>query len=563
MDSTSSSEMLSDASSTNSTSSNASSDSPVPPSPNQTRPKSQNVDMQKLVEENMIVLREKLFKYENMLRADNISEEQKTEIKAQHSKVKGVMQKMLRITMSPKTNQLNSTASVNPKQRSQSTSSDLPSPILIPRRFPSAGVGGIPGGLNLRGDPRKRWSGPFSAPGTPPNAALRLPMRTQSIPSFNVNHDNFTTADGLSMSPGPTRMMQDGRAFVASLQDFKKVHPIGKGAHGEVWKVVSETVKVGEAMAMKEIPLGDASQKKVDRIVRELQVLKKARGNPYIVELHGQFYDKQMFSIIMEFMNAGSLEGLLKIHVEKFSCGLPEHVIAHVTRATMRGLSFLYDEMQVMHRDVKPSNILASLDGRVKICDFGICADLGLQNSVTSYIGTLYYMSPERIVPQQDKSYGPTVDIWGMGVTIVELAIGHYPYPRDEKVFEMLHHIVTGSTAAEREPFASMRFEEEHISDFCTSCLQKKPENRPSYSEVLEHPFLDLDDDSREVVREWLCSIGLSANDKNQPSSATRDALRDAEMTPRPTQDFDSDGLFDTAIESTAVDDPRERINTF
>ncbi|XP_023289524.1 dual specificity mitogen-activated protein kinase kinase dSOR1-like, partial [Orussus abietinus] len=91
----------------------------------------------------------------------------------------------------------------------------------------------------------------------------------------------------------------------------------------------------------------------------------------------------------------------------------------------LKGLSYLRDKHAIMHRDVKPSNILVNSAGEIKICDFGVSGQL-IDSMANSFVGTRSYMSPERL---QGTHYSVQSDIWSLGLSLVEMAIGMYPIP--------------------------------------------------------------------------------------------------------------------------------------
>lgn len=95
----------------------------------------------------------------------------------------------------------------------------------------------------------------------------------------------------------------------------------------------------------------------------------------------------------------------------------------------LEGLRYLHEELHVVHRDIKPSNLLLNSAGQVKIGDFGVSKQLSDDTSkCMTWIGTVPYMSPERITAGAS-GYGKPSDVWSLGVTLMEAALGRFPYP--------------------------------------------------------------------------------------------------------------------------------------
>jgi len=140
----------------------------------------------------------------------------------------------------------------------------------------------------------------------------------------------------------------------------------------------------------------------------------------------------------MEFMNKGSFESVYKSLGGKNSRGdatpgpIPLGIVRQVAKRVLGGLVYLYEEMGVLHRDIKPSNILLNSQGQVKLCDFGVSGEL--ENSVAkTFVGTSVYMSPERI---QGSDYSVKSDVWSLGITLIELAHGCFPFSDTEVDFD-------------------------------------------------------------------------------------------------------------------------------
>ena len=120
----------------------------------------------------------------------------------------------------------------------------------------------------------------------------------------------------------------------------------------------------------------------------ELDILHRAVSSE-IVEFYGAFFIESCVYYCMEFMDAGSLDTLQ-------ASGVPEDVLARITQSMVRGLKFLKDDLQIIHRDVKPTNVLVNRKGEIKLCDFGVSGQLEKSLAKTN-IGCQSYMAPERI----------------------------------------------------------------------------------------------------------------------------------------------------------------------
>uniref|UniRef100_A0A8C5DU14 Dual specificity mitogen-activated protein kinase kinase 1 n=1 Tax=Gouania willdenowi TaxID=441366 RepID=A0A8C5DU14_GOUWI len=198
--------------------------------------------------------------------------------------------------------------------------------------------------------------------------------------------------------------------------DCEKICELGAGNGGVVFKVSHRPS--GLIMARKLIHL-EIKPAIRNQIIRELQVLHEC-NSPYIVGFYGAFYSDGEISICMEHMDGGSLDQSLKKAGK-----IPEQILGKVSIAVIKGLSYLREKHKIMHRDVKPSNILVNSRGEIKLCDFGVSGQL-IDSMANSFVGTRSYMSPERL---QGTHYSVQSDIWSMGLSLVEMAIGRFPIP--------------------------------------------------------------------------------------------------------------------------------------
>ncbi|KAM7201911.1 PaMKK3 MAPK kinase encoded by the PaMKK3 protein [Naviculisporaceae sp. PSN 640] len=241
----------------------------------------------------------------------------------------------------------------------------------------------------------------------------------------------------------------------------------------------------GVVMAMKEIRL-ELDESKFGTILKELVILHEC-VSPYIIDFYGAFYQEGAVYMCIEYMDGGSIDKM-------YSGGVPENVLRKITYATIMGLKTLKDDHNIIHRDVKPTNILVNTNGQVKICDFGVSGNLVASIAKTN-IGCQSYMAPERISGggmssaggAADGTYSVQSDIWSLGLTIIECAMGRYPYPPEvsSTIFSQLSAIVEGEP-----PNLPADGYSQTAHDFVRSCLNKVPSKRHTYPMLLSHPWM-------------------------------------------------------------------------
>ncbi|KAF1748312.1 hypothetical protein GCK72_024779 [Caenorhabditis remanei] len=276
----------------------------------------------------------------------------------------------------------------------------------------------------------------------------------------------------------------------AEIKELEFVEDIGHGSCGTVSKCSYQSV----TMAVKTMPRTSNSYE-MSRILMDLDVICLSFDCPYIVRCFGYFITAYDVRVCMECM-ATCLDRLL-IRIQK---PIPENIIGKLSISIIKALHYLKTKHQIMHRDVKPSNILLDWSGVIKLCDFGIAGRLIESRAHSKQAGCPLYMGPERLDPNNMNSYDIRSDVWSLGLTLVELATGHYPYAGTE--FDMMSKILND------EP---PRLSPDHFSpDFCDlveNCLQRDPTMRPNYDQLLAHPFITHHEQLDTDVEEWFADV--------------------------------------------------------
>ncbi|XP_005062300.2 PREDICTED: serine/threonine-protein kinase PAK 3-like [Ficedula albicollis] len=253
-------------------------------------------------------------------------------------------------------------------------------------------------------------------------------------------------------------------------EKYLELEQIGQGAFGAVYKGLDRAT--GGEVAIKKMSLRDQNW---ERAVNEILVL-KGKKNPNIVNSLDSFLVDEDLWLVMEYMDGGTLQDIVR------QTRMAEGEMAAVSRECLQGLDFLHSN-QVIHRDLKSSNILLGMDGSVKLADFGLCAQLSSeQDQRSSMVGTAHWMAPEVVT---SSPYGPKVDIWSLGIVTIEMVEGEPPYFKQTGAMAraLIRQNGTPQLQEPRRLSALLR-------DFLECSLEPDEERRFSAQELLQHPFL-------------------------------------------------------------------------
>ncbi|XP_042513881.1 mitogen-activated protein kinase kinase 6 isoform X1 [Macadamia integrifolia] len=318
---------------------------------------------------------------------------------------------------------------------------------------------------------------------------LSVPAQETPITNFLTASGTFQDGDLLLNQKGLRLISEDKESrpsdakeldFQFSLEDLETIKVIGKGSGGVVQLVRHKWV--GTLFALKVIQMNIQEDVR-KQIVQELKINQASQCSHVVVCYHS-FYHNGVISLVLEYMDRGSLADVIK-QVKT----ILEPYLAVVCKQVLLGLVYLHHERHVIHRDIKPSNLLVNRKGQVKITDFGVSAMLASSmGQRDTFVGTYNYMSPERI---SGSTYDYSSDIWSLGIVVLECAIGRFPYIQSEEqqswpsFYELLEAIVDKPPPSAPPDQFSPEF-----CAFISSCIQKDPRDRKSSLDLLNHPFI-------------------------------------------------------------------------
>nr|XP_036231369.1 serine/threonine-protein kinase 10 isoform X2 [Bactrocera oleae]XP_036231370.1 serine/threonine-protein kinase 10 isoform X2 [Bactrocera oleae]XP_036231371.1 serine/threonine-protein kinase 10 isoform X2 [Bactrocera oleae]XP_036231372.1 serine/threonine-protein kinase 10 isoform X2 [Bactrocera oleae] len=268
---------------------------------------------------------------------------------------------------------------------------------------------------------------------------------------------------------------------------WEMVGELGDGAFGKVYKAQHKEQK--RFAAAKLCTLED-EENLSDHMV-EIDILSEIK-HPNIVELYEAFSIEDKLWMLIEYCDGGALDSIM-VELEK---PLTEPQIAYVCRHMTEGLNFLHNN-KVIHRDLKAGNVLLTMEGGVKLADFGVSAKNKhtLQKHDT-FIGTPYWMAPELVLCEtfRDNPYDLKVDIWSLGITLIELAQMEPPNS-EMSPMRVLLKIQKSDPPTLDQP---SKWSKEFV-DFLKKALVKDPQQRPPTDILLQHKFINCELDAKPI----------------------------------------------------------------
>uniref|UniRef100_A0A8C2G0Q8 non-specific serine/threonine protein kinase n=1 Tax=Cyprinus carpio TaxID=7962 RepID=A0A8C2G0Q8_CYPCA len=342
----------------------------------------------------------------------------------------------------------------------------------VPFKLPqSHGKPGYPAGLQYhyrppQPSPPYTPQGAHSQPSSPfiPGPGAYPPPSWGSAseqPPCRVSHEQFRAALQLVVNPG------DPREY---LDNFLK---IGEGSTGIV--CIATEKHSGKQVAVKKMDL--RKQQRRELLFNEVVIMRDYH-HENVVDMYNSYLVSDELWVVMEFLEGGALTDIVT-HTR-----MNEEQIATVCLSVLKALSYLHTQ-GVIHRDIKSDSILLTSDGRIKLSDFGFCAQVSKEvPKRKSLVGTPYWMAPEVI---SRLPYGTEVDIWSLGIMVMEMVDGEPPY-FNEPPLQAMRRI--------RDNLPPRLKDSHKVSSvlraFLDLMLVREPSQRASAPELLQNSFLKL-----------------------------------------------------------------------
>jgi len=315
---------------------------------------------------------------------------------------------------------------------------------------------------------------------------------SKNIDMINNINENNNNIDNLSISILPNEnyyleeskklselIVQYGREHKykiypkTNLSYYKIGRSIGHGAFGKVNLALH--VLSGQIVSIKSF-----NKKKnifsINKIKNEVKIMSKLRKHNNIVKLFELFETEEHYCLVMENIVGGNLLNAIN-KMNK----IPENLAKIIFKQLIKTLQYIHSN-GIVHRDIKPDNILLDLDNTIKICDFGVSKIISEGQLIRDSCGTPAFVAPEILL---DYPYDPfPTDIWSSGVVLYAMTTGFFPF-RGVNETQLHENILTGI-------FPKPKDISNELSDLLSKILNVNPKKRISLKNILLHPWFKI-----------------------------------------------------------------------
>lgn len=307
------------------------------------------------------------------------------------------------------------------------------------------------------------------------------------------------------------------------MEKYQKLEKIGEGTYGIVYKAKDK--KTGELLALKKIRLEAEDEGIPSTAIREISLLKQLQ-HPNIVRLYDVVHTEKKLTLVFEFLD----QDLKRFMDACGDQGLEMFTVKSFLYQLLQGISYCHQH-RVLHRDLKPQNLLINMEGELKLADFGLARAFGIPvRNYTHEVVTLWYRAPD--VLMGSRKYSTQVDVWSVGCIFAEMVNGRPLFPGSSESDQLVKIFKSLGTPTPKswpqmvdlpeykanfpvypaQPFKKIVRKLDPLGlDLLTRMLQYDPNKRLSAEQAMKHAwFADLKQQSAAI------SKGLVAKQQQQ-----------------------------------------------
>ena len=255
------------------------------------------------------------------------------------------------------------------------------------------------------------------------------------------------------------------------IKNYELLYEIGSGSFATVYQ--ARNIKTNESVALKFVSrsiFGDSVN--LLNFEKELRLIERLE-HPNIVKYYETIFIDNYIIIVMELLIGGKLTHYVGPH----GADIKQTTLIRWTKEILEALQYIHSR-GIVHRDIKPDNIVFDGEMRAKLVDFGLSTEFGPKRCSTP-CGTPFYIAPEVITSQEYD--GPKADLWSFGVTLFLLINRTFPFPEMSQT-QYLNSLY-------KLPKLMRKSVENCLTPIINKCLQIDPENRLTAEELLKDPI--------------------------------------------------------------------------
>jgi len=285
------------------------------------------------------------------------------------------------------------------------------------------------------------------------------------------------------------------------MERYTKIEKLGEGTYGIVYKAKNH---MGEIVALKRIRLDSDDEGVPCTAIREISLLKELK-HPNIVRLHDVIHTEKKLTLVFEYLDQD-----LKKYIDEHGGKISKTAVVSFLYQLLKGIAFCHD-LKVLHRDLKPQNLLINKKGELKLADFGLARAFGIPvRSFSHEVVTLWYRAPDVLMGSH--KYSTPIDIWSAGCIFAEMVTGRPLFPGTSTQDQLVRIFKIRGTPNEKTwpsvaelpdykpdfPVYAPRKMIEVVPglegdgyDLLEKMLQYDPAQRITATKAMTHPFFD------------------------------------------------------------------------